>query len=111
MVVSTRSARQVGSIFQNQLENTGSGLGGDQYAAVRASFQAASGTGGTLAAASGATQLTALFDANQRGMSGSNIFATSALGSTDFGKMQMGLAQLFLEAQTDSGTATGAARD
>ena len=111
MVVSTRSARHLGSIFQNQLENTGSGPGGDDYAAIRASFQAASGTGGTLAAAGDATQLTALFDANQRGLSGSNLFAMSALGSTDFSKLQMGLAQLFLEAQTVAGTTSGAARD
>ncbi|HTU10131.1 MAG TPA: Ig-like domain-containing protein [Allosphingosinicella sp.] len=52
MAVSSRSARQLDSIFQNKLESLGSDLGGDHLAAVRASFQAAktlSATGGTLA--------------------------------------------------------------
>jgi Ca2+-binding RTX toxin-like protein len=53
MAVSTRNARQFGSLFQNRLENFGSDLAGDHVAAIRANFrlQAAktlSGTGGEL---------------------------------------------------------------
>jgi hypothetical protein len=124
-MATTRSVRQVGSVFQNRLENLGSDQHGDQIAAARVSFhpqaaQTLPATGGELAPdqaltadAIGATGFHLMFGgATSFGATDANLSALGLNGvSADWGKLQFGLADLFVESQMNVAGLSGEARD
>src|SRR5437868_10539313 len=139
MAVSTRSVRQSGNSFQNRFENLHLDLTGDHIATARANFHLTaptllSGTGGTLAPdhALTAGQLGALPAATDGAINASNILSATAIGFgggeqfltaanlaaigetadlSAWSKLQMGLGDIYVEAQLGLSGLSGAARD
>ncbi len=147
MAVSTRSARQLGSLFQNQLENRSLDSSGDHIAAARASVhlqaaktlsttggelahdqaitaagvgKAVAATGGELQASPGGViEATNILTADSLGFGGGQHFLTaanlSAIGEAGdpsaWNKLQMGLADIYVEAQLGLSGLSGGARD